>query len=63
MKMYGRYALGLKDFLRHKMSLTEAEAIVRHRMAERDTNFMRLMEKGIFLSQKSLSAAARTRRL
>jgi hypothetical protein len=53
MKMYGRYALGLKDFLRHQMSLTEAEAIVRQRMAERDTNFMRLMEKGIFGYPKS----------
>ena len=48
MKMYGRYVFGLKEFLRHKMSLTEAEAIVQQRMAERNANFLRLMEKGIF---------------
>jgi hypothetical protein len=53
LKMYGRFALGLRAFLRHRMSLAEAEMIVRQRMAERDTNFLRLMEKGIYSYSKS----------
>ena len=48
MKMYARFALGLRGFLRHTITLEEAKAIVRRRMAERETNFLRLIEKGIF---------------
>ena len=48
MKMYGRFAWGLRGFLRETITLEEAKAIVRRRMAERETNFLRLIEKGIF---------------
>ncbi|HEY2990317.1 MAG TPA: hypothetical protein VGL11_21560 [Candidatus Binatia bacterium] len=47
-KMYWRFAAGLRDFLRHTVSLEEARAIVRRRMAERENNFLRLLERGIF---------------
>jgi hypothetical protein len=48
LKMYGRFALGLRGFLHHRISLAEAEADIRRRMAERDNNFLRLVEKAIF---------------
>jgi hypothetical protein len=48
LKMYGRFAWGLPSFLRHTMSLEEARTLVQHRMVERETNFLRLVERGIF---------------
>jgi hypothetical protein len=47
-KMYWRFAAGLRDFLRHTISLEEAREIVRQRMADREKNFLRLVERGIF---------------
>jgi len=47
-KMYTRFAWGLRGFLRKTITLEEAKAIVRQRMAEREANFLRLIEKGIF---------------
>src|SRR2546429_8777632 len=48
LKMYGRFAWGLRGFLRHKISVHEAQAIVRQRMAERENNFLRLVERGVY---------------
>jgi hypothetical protein len=48
LKAYGRFYMGLRSFLRDRISLAEAEAIIRQNMAARDTNFLRLMERGIF---------------
>ena len=48
LKMYARFAWGLRGFLRHTLSLQEAHAIVRQRLAERETNFLRTVERGIF---------------
>jgi hypothetical protein len=48
LKMYARFAWGLRSFLRETITLEEAEAIVRKRLAEREDNFLRLVEKGIF---------------
>jgi hypothetical protein len=48
LKMYRRFAWGLRKFLHHTLSLEEAQAIVRRRVAERETNFLRLVERGIF---------------
>ena len=47
-KMYARFASGLRGFLRHTISLDEAQAIVRQRLADREANFLRLVERGIF---------------
>jgi hypothetical protein len=46
--MYTRFAWGLRGFLRQTITLDEAEAIVRRRMAEREASFLRLVERGIF---------------
>jgi phenylacetate-coenzyme A ligase PaaK-like adenylate-forming protein len=51
--MYARFAWGLRSFLRHPISLQEARAIVQRRMAERDTSFLRLVERGIFGHRQS----------
>ncbi len=48
MKMYARFAWGLRGFLRHTITLEEAKAIVRERLEKRDENFLRLIEKGVF---------------
>ena len=47
-KMYGRFAWGLRSFLHHTISLEEARATVRQRMEQREGNFLRLVERGIF---------------
>jgi hypothetical protein len=46
--MYARFAWGLRGFLHETITLEEARAIVRRRLAERDANFLRLVEKGVF---------------
>jgi len=43
-----RFAWGLQDFLRHPISLEEAEATVRRRMARREESFLLLVERAIF---------------
>ncbi len=51
--MYGRFAWGLRGFLKHTLTLEEAKAIIKKRMEERETNFIRLVRKGIFGYLKS----------
>jgi len=46
--MYGRFAFGLRSYLHHTLTLEEARAIVLKRMEEREENFLRLLERGIF---------------
>lgn len=53
LKMYGRFALGLRSFLRNTISLDQARAIIRTRMQERDASFLRVIEKGIFGNPRS----------
>jgi hypothetical protein len=48
LKMYSRFIRGLRGFLRHTISLDEAKAIIRQRMSDRESNFLRLVKKGIF---------------
>ena len=53
MKIYGRYISGLRSYLRQRISPADAQAIIQRRMAERDINFLRFMERGIFGYPKS----------
>ena len=48
LRMYGRFAWGLRAFLRQPLSLEQAQASIRKRVAEREANFLRLMERGVF---------------
>jgi hypothetical protein len=47
-KMYVRFAAGLRSFVHATMTQDEAKAIVRERLARREINFLRLIEKGVF---------------
>ncbi|MFH1278318.1 MAG: hypothetical protein ABIK65_08060 [Candidatus Eisenbacteria bacterium] len=51
--MYGRFARGLGKFLRERLTLEEAREIVRRRLRERETNFLLLLERGVFGYPKS----------
>ena len=46
--MFSRFAWGLRGFLRHPITLDEARAMIERRLAEREVNFLRLIERGIF---------------
>jgi hypothetical protein len=48
LKMYGRFAFGLRAFLRQTLTLEQARSIVLKRMEEREANFLRLLDRGIF---------------
>ena len=52
-KMYGRFALGLPRFLRNTITPEQARERIQHHLAERDQNFLRLVERGIFSYLKS----------
>lgn len=43
-----RFAWAFHNFLRHRLSLDEAESILRRRMATREANFLRLIEQTVF---------------
>ncbi len=47
-RMYGRFALGLRRFLRQRTTVAEAEQHVRQELAQREANFLRLLERGVF---------------
>lgn len=53
LKMYTRFIWGLKQFLRQTITLEKAKEIVKKRLEERETNFIRLVRKGIFGNPKS----------
>jgi hypothetical protein len=53
LRMYTRFAWGLRGFLKHILTLDEAKAIVKKRMEGRETNFLRLIRRGIFGCPKS----------
>jgi hypothetical protein len=48
LRMYARFIRGLKSFMEQSVSLEEAHNIIRQRLARRDDNFLRLVERGIF---------------
>lgn len=48
LKMYSRFAWGLRGYLRQRISAEDARVIVRRRLAERENNFLRLMERGVY---------------
>jgi len=50
---YGRFAWGLRDFLREGLTLDRARAQIRKMIDLREENFLRLVERGIFDYPKS----------
>lgn len=53
LKMFGRFAVGLPAHLRLRLTVEEAEATVRQRMAEREPNFLRVMRRGVYENARS----------
>jgi len=53
LRMYARFGWQLPGFLKHVLTLEEARATVRQRLADRETNFLQLVEKGIFGYRRS----------
>lgn len=47
-KMYARFPLALRRFLKHTLTLEQARCIVRERMEHREENFLRIVEKSIY---------------
>jgi hypothetical protein len=47
-RMYTRFFWGLRGYVGNTVSLEEARAAVRQRIAEREANFLRLAKRGIF---------------
>lgn len=47
-RMYARFAVGLRRFMRERTTLEEAYAIVRRRLAERERMFLRIVERGVY---------------
>src|SRR4051794_23854106 len=45
--MYARFGLGLRGYLRERISLEDALAITRQRLQERESMFLRVVERGI----------------
>ena len=48
MKIWGQFLFALRGFLRNTISLEEAQTIVQKRLQEREANFLRWVERGIF---------------
>jgi hypothetical protein len=51
--MYGRFALGLRKFLKNPPRLVAARAAVEDNLAHRERNFLRLVEHGVYANPRS----------
>lgn len=48
LKMYGRFAVGLRRFLLETITLDDARRLVRSYLTEREDNFLRVVRRGVF---------------
>lgn len=53
LKMYGRFCLGLKGFLKEKITLEQAKQSIKERILHREENFLKIIKKGIFENKGS----------
>lgn len=51
--LYRRYCSGLRGFLKNEISLEESKKIIEMRMENREENFLKIMEKGIYENRNS----------
>jgi len=47
-KMYARFAVGLHKFLQQKITLEQARQVIRNNLANREDNFLRVLERGVY---------------
>lgn len=48
LSMYGRFTFGLRRYFRQHLTLAQARAQVRERMAHRNENFLRVLERAVY---------------
>jgi hypothetical protein len=53
LRRYGRFAVRLRDALQHPITLEDARATIRRRMAEREARFVQAIEVGVFQYPRS----------
>lgn len=53
LRMYTRFAAGLRPFLRTEVTVAEARAQLSRGLAEREASFLRLVERGVFARARS----------
>jgi hypothetical protein len=46
--MYGRFAMGLRKFLRVRITLEESRDIIRRNLQQRDDNFLKILKTGVY---------------
>lgn len=51
--MYSRFCLGLRRFLKEKITFVDARQIIKERLEQREENFLKIMKRGIFEYKKS----------
>ncbi len=52
-RMYSRFAFGLRRFFRETITLEEARDTIRRRLAAREDTFLRMVERGVFGQARS----------
>lgn len=52
-RSYARFLGGLRSFLKRRMGLDEARAMIHERMAKREENFLAMMEGGVYAHAES----------
>jgi hypothetical protein len=52
-RRYARFSWQLRGFLRQRITLEEARAILQKRLAEREANFLRVAQRGIYANPRS----------
>ncbi len=53
LRMFTRYALGLRGYLKHQLSLEEAGIRIENQLANRERSFLNILEKGVYSNPKS----------
>jgi hypothetical protein len=53
LKMFLRFPFSLRRYLRHRLTLEDAGRLVKNRMAHREENFLRLIERAVFAYPRS----------
>lgn len=53
LRMFGRYAFGLRSFLKHTLTPEECRQMIEDNLQHREENFLRILERGIYGNPKS----------
>ena len=51
-KMYGRFASGLRGYLKEILTFEQCQEIIKRRMEKREENFLAIMERAVYRNEK-----------